>query len=278
MRLALLFSAAAASAILAALMATADGTPPPHVTRLDTLVADLRAQTLAGLRFNGTGDVLNDHVNGHLILWKEDGNPFAENRSLCNQLVTIALKTGWGTTDEAWKAKTGYNYPSSEHIYEAIRDGKGFVRITSLDGVLAGDVLAWWYIDDPSTGYPSTTGHSAVVRSLGPVVVYKFPKKSTTVRFRDLEVFDSSNSGHSMDTRSFLAGELGAGSAAAEWKGAGRGWMRIYVDAAGNYLGYTWSLTGTKTQPPGTPPSYSYYSKQFKSEALRHFIVGRYLP
>ncbi|MEK7465814.1 MAG: hypothetical protein AAB074_00240 [Planctomycetota bacterium] len=278
MRLARIFPAIAASAALAALMATAAGTPPPHVTRLDTLVADLRAQTLAGLRFNGTGDTLNDHVNGHLALWKEDGNPFAENRSLCNQVVTIALKKGWGTTDAAWKAKTGYDYPSSEHFYSSIRDGKGFVRITALDDVLPGDVIALWYVDDPSSSYPSTTGHTMVVRTLAPVIVYKFPKKSTTVRFRDLEVYDSSNSGHSMDTRSFLAGELGGGSAATEWKGAGRGWMRIYVDGAGKYLGYTWSMTGTKTQPPGTPPSYTYYSKNFKSEALRHFIVGRYLP
>lgn len=275
MRLALLFPAAALSA---ALVATAAGTPPPQIARLDALSADLRAQTLAGLRFNATGDVLNDHVNGHLVRWKADGNPFAENRALCNQLVTLALRTSWGTTDAAWKAKTGYDFPSSEHFYACIRDGKGFLRVAAPADILPGDVVAWTYVDDPASSYPATTGHTVVVRTLGPVITYKFPKKSLTVRFRDLEVFDSSNSGHSMDSRSFLAGELGPGSAAAEWSGAGRGWMRIYVDSKGNYAGYTWSLTGKKTDPPGTPPSYTYYSKNYKPESLRHFIAGRYLP
>lgn len=274
MRLALLFPAV----VLAALVATAAGTPPPQVARLDALTADLRAQTLAGLRFNGTGDVLNEHVNGHLVRWKADGNPFAENRALCNQLVTLALKTSYGTTDAAWKAKTGYDFPSSEHFYACIRDGKGFVRMAAPADIQPGDVVAWTYVDDPASGYPSTTGHTVIVRTLGPVITYKFPGKSTTVRFRDLEVFDSSSSPHSQDTRSFLAGALGAGTPATEWSGAGRGWMRIYVDSKGKYAGYTWSLTGTKTDPPGTPPSYTYYSKSYKPESLRHFIAGRYLP
>lgn len=277
MRLASLLAATLAVS-LAALLAAAAGTPPPQVARLDDLSADLRAQTLAGLRFNATGDALNDYADGHLVLWKADGNPFAENRALCNQLVVRALQSSFGTSDAAWYAKTGYHWPSSEHLYQDIRDGKGFARVGKVADILPGDVVVWWYRDDPASGYPSPTGHTAIVRSMGPSITYKFPGTSTTVRFRDLEVLDSSNSGHSLDSRSFLAGELGTGSAAAEWKGAGRGWMRIYVNSKGAYQGYTWSLTGTKTEGPGTPPSYAYYTKSFKSEALRHFIAGRYLP
>ncbi|MBI2923382.1 MAG: hypothetical protein HYY18_20180 [Planctomycetes bacterium] len=274
-------AAAAATLVLAVTPhppARAESASPPHVARLSALAEDLRAQTLAGLTVNSTGKTLNDYASEHLVLWKEDGNPFAENRSLCNQLVTRALKTGWGTTDFSWKLKTGYDWPSSESFYQLIEDGVSFERITNLADLAPGDVAVWWYVDDPDSGYPATTGHCAVVASVGPVIVYKFPKKGPTVRFRDLLVFDSSKSPHSQDTRMFLAGELGPGSAYAEWRGAGRGWMRIYVDAAGAYLGYTWSMTGNKSQPPGTPPTWTYYSKNYKPESLRHFIAGRYLP
>jgi hypothetical protein len=106
------------------------------------------------------------------------------------------------------------------------------------------------------------------------MITYTFTN-GTTVRWHDVALYDSTTSVHSMDSRIFYAGELGAGSPYTEWKGAGLGYTRWYVDADDNYLGYTWSMTGTKSQPPGTPPSWSYYSANFKSEALRHWIVGR---
>ena len=95
---------------------------------------------------------------------------------------------------------------------------------------------------------------------------------------RDVEVIESSSGVRSRDSRSFAAGELGPDSAAVTWKGQGIGWMRIYVDEADNYLGYTWSMTGNRTQPPGTPASWTYYSANFIPESVRHFVVGRVVP
>ncbi|MBI2920329.1 MAG: hypothetical protein HYY18_04515 [Planctomycetes bacterium] len=51
--------------------------------------------------------------------------------------------------------------------------------------------------------------------------------------------------------------------------------MRVYVDAGDNVAGYTWSMTGNKQQAPGTSASWTYYSNNFKSEAIRHLNVGR---
>ena len=252
----------------------ADGTSPPHLERVAVLTSDLRQQTLDGYTVNAEGKKLNDAVSDRLIHWKQDGWAFAENRTLCSQHISVVMKATYGWTDSQYGAKVGSSWPTAEGYYNAIRDGRGFTKINTHWEWAPGDVIAMSYKDDPNSGYPGTTGHCSVLNCVGPKIQYTF-SNGTTVWFRDIEIFDSTSAVHSLDTRIFLAGELGSGSAYTEWKGAGRAWMRVYVDAADNLAGYTWSMTGNKQQAPGTPSSWTYYSNNFKSEALRHVNVGR---
>lgn len=272
------FALAAAALLLLAPRLRATDSAPPQVARAASLADTLRDQTLAGHRMNATGKPLNAYLSEKFVRWSEDGFAFSENRTLCNQLVAALLKDAYGLSDGAFKKKTGFSCPTSEQFYGAISNEKGFTRIADVTDIAPGDVVAIWYKDDPASGYPKPTGHTALVASIGPAITHVFPESGVAVRFRDLEVTDSSKSAHSFDTRIFAAGELGPGSPYTEWGGCGRGYMRIYIDAADAYLGYTWSLTGTRTEPPGTPPGWSYYSKNFKPEGLRHFIVGRIKP
>ena len=268
-------AALAAATLYSPASARADGTAPTHLTWCSTLTDELRNQTLAGLTTNAAGKPLNSYLSERTILFAQDGNPFTENRTLCNQHVLIQFRHAYGWNDAAIKAKFGATWANAETLYNDIMTNKGFARVNSVFDIQPGDTFAFSYRDDPNSGYPSVTGHTGFINSIGPIYTHTFTSNGLTVRYRDLEVFDSANSGHSLDTRSFLAGQLGPGSPHTEWSGAGRGYMRIYVDANGEYLGYTWSMTGTKTQAPGTPPSWNYYNNNYKPESLRHFAVGR---
>ena len=270
-----------AAALLAAVTlyspspASADGGTPAHLNWCSLLTDALRAQTLAGQTTNGAGLQLNACVSDKVILWKEDGNVFSENRTVCGQHVTIQLKHAYGWSDTTIKTKFGSTSPTAEKWYNDIVANQGFSRVGNVWDIAPGDIFAINYKDDPSSNYPTTTGHCGIVNSVGPIYTYTFTSNGVTIRYRDLEIFDSTSAVHSYDNRIFQAGELGAGSAYTEWTGAGRGYMRIYVDASDNYLGYTWSMTGNKAQPPGTPSSWTYYNNNFKPESLRHFAVGR---
>jgi hypothetical protein len=265
----------AAAALLRPTPAQADGSTPPHLTWCASLTDTLRQQTLAGFRFDANGLKLNEYVGDRLILFVEDGAPLSENRTLCNQHVIIQLRHAYNWDDATFKAKFGSSWPTAEGLYNDVVIQRGFSRVATVLDIQPGDIFAINYHDDPNANYPTVTGHTGIINSVGPQIAYTFPSNGQTVRFRDLEVFDSTSSVHSLDNRIFQAGELGAGSAYTEWSGAGRGFMRIYVDANDNYLGYTWSMTGNKAQGPGTPPSWSYYSGNFKPESLRHWAVGR---
>lgn len=265
-----------ASFVFSPAPATADGpATPPHLNWCTLLTEALREQTVAGQTTNAAGQPLNACVGDRVILWREDGNAFSENRTVCGQHVTVQLKHAYGWSDTYFRTKFGSTSPTAEKYYNDIVANMGFVRVNSLNDIAPGDIFAVSYKDDPNSNYPSTTGHCGIINSIGPVIAYTFTSNGVTIRFRDLEIFDSTSAVHSFDNRIFWAGELGPGSAYTEWTGAGRGWMRVYVDADGNYLGYTWSMTGNKSQPPGTPSSWTYYNNNFKPESLRHFAVGR---
>ncbi|KAF0247007.1 MAG: hypothetical protein FD180_124 [Planctomycetota bacterium] len=268
-------AALAAVSLYSPAPASADGSSPAHLTWCSLLTETLRNQTLAGQTTNAAGKALNACINEKVILWVEDGNQYSENRTVCGQHVTVQLKHAYGWSDTYVKAKFGSTSPTAERYYNNIVANQGFVRINNIVDFAPGDIFAMSYKDDPNANYPTVTGHTGIINSVGPMYTYTFTSNGVTIHFRDFEIFDSTSAVHSMDNRIFQAGELGPGSPYTEWTGAGRSYMRLYVDASDNYLGYTWSMTGNKSQPPGTPPSWTYYNNNFKAEAVRHFAVGR---
>ncbi|MCE9581698.1 MAG: hypothetical protein K8T20_04185 [Planctomycetes bacterium] len=272
---------ALAGALLVALLvapirAGADASTPAHLSWATSLADGLRNQTLAGFRTNASGSALNAFSTTEKVcLWNSEGAAFNENRTNCTYFVARQLKHAYGWSDTQFRTKTGYTWPAAENFYNCVVTGKGFTQVTCLADVQPGDIIASWYVDDPNSAYPVVTGHVMIINSITPPFSGTLAYSSLPARWRDVEIIDSSRTVHSLDTRTFQAGELGTGSAYTEWEGCGRGWMRFYVDASDNYLGYTWSMTGNKTSPPGTPAALSYYTGNFKPESVRHLAIGR---
>ena len=170
-----------------------------------------------------------------------------ENRSLCTTFVTLLLKQAYGWTDSQIRVWLGSASPNATLYHDNIEQEDGFVRIMKAADIEAGDLLA---IEYPAG--LSVTGHVATARGEAILREATAPIIANSVQY-DVEVVDSSSTGHGpTDTRLKSDGS---------WQeGAGFGVMRVYADAAGDIIGYTWSTVTAST----------YYGL-----ATRHLVVGR---
>ncbi|MCC6552033.1 MAG: hypothetical protein IT372_03295 [Polyangiaceae bacterium] len=172
-----------------------------------------------------------------------------ENRTLCTQFLTIVLKQAHGYTDTEFRDWFGSTSPNSAMYHDTIVAEDGFLRITAAPDIDAGDIIAIKY---PAGS--SVTGHVAIARGPAEARTATAPLVAGTTQYA-LPVVDSSSTGHGpTDTRLLANGQ---------WHpGAGFGVMRLYADANGQIVGYTWSTsTG------------SYYYDL----STRHIVVGRLL-
>lgn len=170
-----------------------------------------------------------------------------ENRNVCSTFLTNILKQsyGWTTTDIKWW--TGSNSPGAALWHDIIEDENGFVRLTQIADIEAGDVIAIRYPEGSAT-----TGHVATVRGPAVVRIATLPVVPGTTQY-EVPIVDSSSSGHGpTDTRHEPDGT---------WhKGAGFGVMRLYTDDSGEIVGHTWS---------------TYTGSIFYDQSGRHLVVGR---
>ena len=155
------------------------------------------------------------------------------------------------TIQSWWGSKT----PSSEAMYSAIVAQNHFLRITDIDDVLPGDVLALNYYSSGGSGAFSIIEDCPIpMTAVGPVV-------SGTTQYK-INVVDSTSSSHGCKTDARWAPDdfNSTCSGGVTDSGAGRGTMRLYATSdglpgAGTIVGYTWSLmTNTTYYPQAAAP------------------------
>jgi hypothetical protein len=210
---------------LCAAPAPAEAAPPKHYTDAYDLVSALIASPQNVNVYNDGS--LVDHID-----WA--GSPRTAV-SVCATFVTMLLAHSYGLTDAQFVAKTGSKSPNPLAYWNTIAKGSGFTRVTKIEQLVAGDLVAIRY---PFGSTPS--GHVQMVASVGPFQLKANSKQKflATERaiygFFDVGVIDSSSSYHGpLDTRFQKPGGIGRG-----------GVYRVFVDVNLSVLGYTWSIAG----------------------------------
>lgn len=219
------------------LLADAPGEAPAHIRWAEDLIDNVAPE------YNAYA------TSPSYITWEGVGGAIRyENRTVCATFLTCLLKQAYGLTTTDMKTWLGSTSPSSQIYHDAIVAENGFARVLRMEEVLPGDVLAIRYDEDGSV-----TGHIAIVASAPAPRLATRPLIAGTTQF-EVTVLDSSSSVHgSNDSRIEADGTLDTG--------AGRGVMRLYADADGTVIGYTWSTsTG---------------SVFYGLDSTRHLVVGR---
>jgi hypothetical protein len=176
-----------------------------------------------------------------------------ENHTKCASFVTRVLQQAYGWTDTDFKNWFKFtSSPNAQGYHDAILAGNGFLVIQKISDIQSGDIIAIDYPDTPDPDDPS--GHVMIAAGSPTLRGAAVPFKTGTTQYT-IEVIDSTQSPHgSTDTR-----------AATQDEGAGIGFFRLYVDATGTIVGYTWSPEHTK-----------YYDQTTQDlTKLRDLTVGR---
>jgi hypothetical protein len=186
-----------------------------------------------------------------------------ENRTVCGTFVTRVLQQAYGWDGDDFKAWFKYtSSPFAKDYHKAIAEGNGFLIIQKISDIQSGDIIAIDYPDTPDIP-DDPSGH--VMIAAGPPARRSAtaPVKAGTTQYT-IEVIDSTQWPHgSTDTRCL---GLPTCSAATKDTGAGIGFFRLYADAAGTIVGYTWS--------PEHMDDTDYYDQTIRYP-VRHLTVGR---
>ncbi len=177
------------------------------------------------------------------VKWKGDkGVKTSEAYADCNDFMTALLTHAYPrTAGEFFKKWLKQKPPMPADYFTAIDKQKGFTKITSIDEVQPGDIIAVKYPSDAqSTGHlmlvaAATKRHAVSDRLIAGTEQWEVP------------IIDASVTGHgTTDTRRSKDGSFQGG--------LGMGTLRLY-SKAGTVSGYSWSLQAnadyfdTKTRP-----------------------------
>jgi hypothetical protein len=226
------------AALLAAPVAADERHPPKHLEDARRLVKHLKpADTKYG---HGPGE----------IVWKGRVKAHCD----CSGLVNHLLMHSYGHTEEDLKKWLGSTRPTARRYYEAFAEGKTrrFRRIAHLENARPGDVLAVKYLERQKGG---DTGHVMIVDAAPEEITPATPPKvEGAVRQWRVRVIDSAMSGHGKTDTRYEEGK--------KHTGVGRGLLRVYTNAAGEPIAYTWSPESRKTVYP---------------QRTHPMVVGRYV-
>jgi hypothetical protein len=177
-------------------------------------------------------DTNYEHGKGEVI-WKDK----VEAHCDCSGLLNNLLMHSYGYTEDDLATWLGAKRPTARRYHEAIADqnNKRFTRITNIKDVRPGDIFAVKYAVRSS----DNTGHVMLVDAAPKEIKEDRKEVEGAVKQWQVRIIDSSMSAHgSTDTRY----EKGA-----KHSGVGRGLLRVYTNAEGEIVAYTWSTESAKT-------------------------------
>jgi hypothetical protein len=164
-----------------------------------------------------------------VVKWKGDPEArFAECHTDCSGLLNALLGRVYALGRDDLKEWLGKKRPVARDYHQAIMDRNGFQRVTRVQNLKPGDVLAIRYPE----GLPDT-GHILVVAEAPRRRDATAPVIEKTEQW-EVKVIDCSRSGHGTgDTRHKPDGSFN--------QGIGEGTFRLYAHKSGTIAGYSWS-------------------------------------
>jgi hypothetical protein len=181
------------------------------------------------------------------VHWGDHGRGRYESHADCSGLVNRLLEHAYGIAPAELDRWLESGRPKASSYHRAIAERNGFERITRVDEVLPGDIIAIRYPRGSGN-----TGHVMVVADV-PRAHHATPPVIAGTRQWEVAIIDSTTSDHGQgDTRHSASGHF--------HPGVGRGVIRLYTDAAGHVVGHAWSPS---------PRS------EFREQQERHVEIGR---
>lgn len=173
--------------------------------------------------------VSRDNVYGSDPSYIEWRGTRSSARTVCGTFITQLLSHTYGLTPSTFTQWMGSTSPDAETYHSAIMAENHFTRITNIEDVQPGDLIAIKHEGG------SVSGHMMVVASSPRPESASSPVVPNTTQY-SLSVIDSSSSHHGdSDTRVTHPSSSG--------NGIGRGRIRIYVNDSLRPVGYTWSTS-----------------------------------
>lgn len=181
-----------------------------------------------------------------------DGTPAIACYADCSGLLNELFKSSLAMTDEDLSKWLGAKRPLASAYYNAITTQSGFERITHVQAVTPGDIIAIRY--ERGAG---NSGHVMVVDALPfPAPQNEGPPSPLGATAWDIPVIDCSSTGHGPgDTRWSGAKRIRTG--------LGRGVFRLYTDSSGVPVAHAFTIE------PAAP---------VRPMSLRPVAIGRLTP
>lgn len=208
---------------------------PPHLVAAEELVEHVQP-------------VDSSYQHRHtLVHWGDHGRGRYESHADCSGLVNRLLEHAYGIAPAELDHWLDSGRPKASSYHRAIAERNGFERITRVEEVLPGDIIAIRYPRGSGN-----TGHVMIVADV-PRARPATPPVIAGTRQWEVSIIDSTTSDHGQgDTRHSASGHF--------HPGVGRGVIRLYTDAAGHVVGHTWS---TSSHSP------------YREQQARHVEIGR---
>jgi hypothetical protein len=172
----------------------------------------------------------------------------AECHADCSGLVNWLLLDATGRPPAALELWFRSKRPVARHYVDAIIAEKYFRRIHRLKLCMPGDVVAMKYPQDNDN-----TGHVMLVAERPKKKTSSPPLVEATEQW-EVKIIDCTTSPHGSDSRKKEVGSRG---------GLGTGLFRIYTNADGEPVGYTWGM-GPKSE--------------YRAMKERPIVIGRFKP
>lgn len=235
-----------------------------------------------GVEVNRYGGSWNDEDDPSFIRFFDQGDGILPaNNTECAPLVTHLMMHAydWDWGDYPFlDPKDGFVLdtsasPNPWQYLELIEQNEGFEqKITNVRQSKPGDIISIHYLN-------GTSGHTAILVDLHLEDPIAYPEAGNNLNpelagthFYRMTIMDSTNSPHSNDTREFTVFDDDDNPTDHVVTGAGIGDMGIFLDIAGNIIGYTWSLSPSN---PGSQGWINGMNTRLKLQTEREMVFGR---
>lgn len=216
---------------------------PQHLSDAENLVIGL----LQSEQTAPAGTWPNFYGSPAVIHW--DGAQ-SSARTECSTFLTLLLEHSYGWSSTNFWTWMGSTLPDAARYHDNIVRQNGFQRLTKVNQILPGDVLAIVYYPE----YQSPSGHVMIVQD------YPQPNSSKPLiqgtQQWTVPVIDCTSTYHGTnDTRYAHPG------------GIGHGTFRLHGAADTTVTGYTWSLLSTSVG--------NYVPQATSTNSGNHLVIGR---
>jgi hypothetical protein len=183
------------------------------------------------------------------VVKRKAGDAPAVCHADCSGLVNWLLLEGEGRPEGGLQRWFGANRPVARHYHDAIVAEKHFQRIRRMEDCLPGDVIAMKYPEgNANTGHVMIAAERPKQRPATAPLVPDSEQWEATI-------IDSTRSPHGSDSRRLKDGS--------RREGIGMGIVRIYANADGEPIGFTWGMSA---------------QSEFRAMKDRPIVIGRFQP